>query len=54
LKHEFKVNPSKYMANIDFKDYQSLINGLFQAEGLLGVYFKSKESLSLLTQFTIG
>ena len=42
------------MANINLKDFKSLINGLYQAEGLLGAYFQSKGSLNLKPNFAIG
>jgi hypothetical protein len=54
IKQEFKKDHSKYMANTNLKDFQSLINGLHQAEGLLGIYFQSKGSLNLKSMFAIG
>jgi hypothetical protein len=46
------------MSNVDLSLLKSLINGLFQAEGLLSIYFKatslSKGQISLISRFAIG
>lgn len=58
LKADFNANPSKYMGKLDLNIFRSLINGLFQAEGTLGVYFQpkalSKGTISLYSHFAIG
>jgi hypothetical protein len=51
LKAEYLRNgESKIVTNPEV--FRSLINGLFQAEGHLGVYFQHKESLKL--KFMVG
>jgi hypothetical protein len=35
-------------------DFQQFINGLYQAEGTMGAYFPSKESLRVVFYFSIG
>jgi len=45
IKEEFLRNPKLFKTEIDPEAFRSLINGLFQAEGRIGVYFPYKESL---------
>lgn len=42
------------ISNIDFGQFQQFANGLFQAEGTIGAYFSSKESLRVEFNFSIG
>lgn len=41
-------------SDTDSKAFQEFINGLFQAEGTVGVSFPSKESLRIVFNFAIG
>jgi hypothetical protein len=50
LKKEFNPHNSPFNKN----DFQQFINGFFQAEGTLGVYFKESESLRVGFYFAIG
>lgn len=45
IKEESLRNPELFKTEIDPEAFRSLINGLFQAEGHIGVYFPYKESL---------
>jgi hypothetical protein len=42
------------LSNIYSDEFQQLTNGLFQAEGTIGVYFYKRESLKLVFYFSIG
>lgn len=42
LKDKFHLDPSKYMDGLNPNFFKSLINGLFQSEGLLSIYFQAK------------
>jgi len=58
LKEKFLLDPSKYSGVIHPNSFKSLINGLFQSEGLLSIYFQakslSKGKISLQSRFVIG
>jgi hypothetical protein len=58
LKEKFLLDPSKYNGGLSPNSFQSLINGLFQSEGLLSIYFQakslSKGKISLQSHFAIG
>lgn len=58
LKEQFILDPSKYSGRLNPKSFISLINGLFQSEGLLSIYFQakflSKGKFSLKSLFCIG
>jgi hypothetical protein len=39
---------------LNYKEFQLFINGLYQAEGITGVYFPKKDSLRVVFYFSIG
>lgn len=58
-KREFSLIEAKSLnykleSNIEFKNFQMFINGLYQAEGISGVYFPKKDSLRVVFYFSIG
>ncbi len=58
LKEKFLLDPSKYSGELNPNSFKSLINGIFQSEGLLSIYFQakslSKGKISLQSRFVIG
>jgi len=41
LKEKFLLDPSKYSGGLNPNSFKPLINGLFQSEGLLSIYFQA-------------
>jgi len=50
IQDKFKFDPS----SINYQDFQLFINGLYQAEGITGVYFPLKDSLRVVFYFSVG
>jgi LAGLIDADG endonuclease len=48
-----KIFKSDY-SDLNYKEFQMFINGLYQAEGIMGVYFPRKDSLRVVFYFSIG
>ncbi len=51
---EFNNIIKEHKMSLNKNDFHQFINGLYQAEGTMGAYFKKKESLSIRFNFSIG
>jgi hypothetical protein len=55
IKQEIKMLENNLnISNIDSEQFQEFANGIFQAEGTIGAYFSSKESLRVEFNFSMG